>query len=326
MPRLTDEQIESAREVDLLSYLSAREPHELKRTGACEYRTVTHSSLVITPGYWYWNKGAVGGPSALDYLIKVRGIPFIEAVRDLLDTGLAREPISFPITPRARATPVKAEFKLPYADRYGRLMVAYLQDRGIHPDIIRQCVQDGLLFESRYRSEPVCVFIGRDDDGKARFAALRGIGSDIKKDVAGSDKQYSFTLPASNPESRCLFVFEASIDALSHATLSMRCGFERGDWRLSLGGTSSVALTAFLSRHSEISRIVLHMDNDRAGIENARRIRSMLNTDGRFSHIHVSINPARGGKDFNERLMRTISQSREQAARTKAAISAKEEL
>jgi hypothetical protein len=61
MPRLTDGQIEAARRIDLLSYLSAKEPQELKRTGPSEYRTVTHGSLVITPDYWYWNRGGVGG-------------------------------------------------------------------------------------------------------------------------------------------------------------------------------------------------------------------------------------------------------------------------
>ena len=91
MPRLSDEQIAAARKIDLLSFLSAKNRDELIRTGGGEYRTATHGSLVITAHYWYWNKGGYGSTSAIDYLVKVCGIPFIEAVREVLSTGLAQE-------------------------------------------------------------------------------------------------------------------------------------------------------------------------------------------------------------------------------------------
>ena len=44
--------------------------------------------------------------------------------------------------------------------------------------------------------------------------------------------------------------------------------------RLSLGGTSHVALIAFLKRHPEIRRVSLYMDNDLGGLKNARRIKA----------------------------------------------------
>jgi hypothetical protein len=280
---------------------------------------------VITPGYWFWNRGGIGGPSALDFLIKVRGIPFAEAVHELLNTGLANVPFTIPVTTKPRAAPKKTEFRLPPKERYASNMVRYLQERGIHPDIIGRCMDEGILYESRHRGQPVCVFVGRDEDGRARFAAMRGTCSDIKKDVAGSDKRFSFLIPATDPKSRLLSVFEAPIDALSHSTLGLIEGWERGGHRLSLGGTSHAALIPFLLRHPEISRIVLHMDSDRAGITNARKIRLMLESDDRFSHIHVSVNPARGGKDYNEHLVRTLEKSHEVAI-SRAAASSKEEL
>ena len=46
--RVIKEQIEKAKEWDLLSYLQAYEPHELKRSGPNEYCTRTHDSLKIT--------------------------------------------------------------------------------------------------------------------------------------------------------------------------------------------------------------------------------------------------------------------------------------
>ena len=75
MPGVSEEQVTRAREIDLLSYLRAYEPGELKPDGPGRYTTVTHGSLVISNGKWNWNAGGVAGVSALDYLIKIRGIP-----------------------------------------------------------------------------------------------------------------------------------------------------------------------------------------------------------------------------------------------------------
>jgi hypothetical protein len=141
---------------------------------------------------------------------------------------------------------------------------------------------------------------------------MRGIKKDLKEDVLGSDKRYSFNLPAKNPESKLLTVFEAPIDALSHASLQQRNGREWDGFRLSLGGTSAVALLAFLERSPQISRVVLHLDNDSAGLAAAANIKAMLETDKRFSHISASIEPPRIGKDYNEALLHEIKQEREQ--------------
>jgi hypothetical protein len=303
MGRLTEGQLAAAREVDLLSFLSARRPGELVRTGTGEYRTVTHGSLVITPKYWYWNKGGVGSPSAVDYLVKIEGMGFIDAAREVLSTGLAREPVDIPLSPRQRQWAERPALSLPSQVKSSGNAVSYLLSRGISPNVISQAIADGNLYEGRHQGSPVCVFVGRDADGKARFASIRGTGSDIKKDATGSNKAYSFTLPAQDPFCKTLAVFESPIDALSHQTLGELGGWEQGGWRLSLGGTTHVALEAFLDRHREIRRVVLHMDDDAAGIAGARRIKQRLAADKRFKHIKVSVNPARGGKDYNERLM-----------------------
>ena len=119
-------------------------------------------------------------------------------------------------------------------------------------------------------------------------------------------------------------VFEAPIDALSHATLQELEGWKWNGWRLSLGGTSHVALTAFLERHPEIRRVTLCMDNDLAGLVNARKIRDMLKQDRGFRHIRVSVNPPRTGKDYNEKLLRVKERGKDfqqQSRRKQAAIS-----
>lgn len=86
---------------------------------------------------------------------------------------------------------------------------------------------------------------------------MRGITGNLKKDVYGSDKEFSFCYPPQNPAPPC-GRFEAPIDALSHATLQELEGWKWNGYRLSLGGTSHVALTAFLERHPEIKRVTLY--------------------------------------------------------------------
>ena len=192
--------------------------------------------------------------------------------------------------------PEKKTFALPWARRCATAAVSYLQKRGISSEVIRQCLQTGIFYEARYHGEPVCVFVGKDDSGKAKFACMRSIGGNLKKDVYGSDKGYNFCYPPQSPGSRHVAVFEAPIDALSHATLQELEGWKWNGYRLSLGGTSHVALTSFLERHPEI----------------------------RFRHIRVSVNPPRMGKDYNEKLLQVREQlqtSQHQRRPKEAAVS-----
>ena len=112
MPGVTKEQITQAKEWDLLSYLQTYEPHELKRCGPREYCTRTHDSLKISNGKWCWNSRGIGGRTALDYLIKVRGMDFTEAVETL--SGSRAPP------PQERPAPPTTQkpFKLPEASRF----------------------------------------------------------------------------------------------------------------------------------------------------------------------------------------------------------------
>ena len=81
----------------------------------------------------------------------------------------------------------------------------YLQSRGIHPVIIRYCLDNRLLFESAdFRN---VVFVGHDKDGKARYGALRSTVSSYKGELTGSDKHFSFSLEG-KPNSEQIHVFE----------------------------------------------------------------------------------------------------------------------
>ena len=322
MPSLTQEQITQARETDLLDYLLSYENGVLKREGA-NYRHREHDSLVYvaSKNYWYWNSRG-RKINAVDYLMEIRGYSFVDAVERLAGSGV---PVVSHDTASGsrelRKSVKKKPFFLPWRKRCATFAVSYLQRRGIHSDIISRCMQLGLFYESRYKNEAVCVFAGRDDTGTGRFACVRSIAGDLKKDISGSDKRFSFCYPPDQPGSRHLAVFEAPIDALSHATLQKLEGWQWNGYRLSLGGTSHVALVAFLERHPEITRVALYLDNDLAGRVNARKIKSLLKSDQRFSKIRVSVNPPRSGKDYNEKLQRTLQTIREEkhASRQKQA-------
>lgn len=325
MPWVEKEQIQQAKEMDLLTYLQLNEPHELRKSkfGRNEFRTATHSSLVISNGRWFWNKGDFGGRSALDFLIKVRGMDFLDAVEMILDSrgavGLNTHYTSLSALPvkNAEQVPQNVVFKLPDTALLPVNAVSYLQKRGISPEVITHCLSLGILCESR-RNQNV-IFIGRDENEKERFACQRGIKDDFKADVFGSDKRYSFALAAENSNSRHLIVFESPIDVLSHATMQQRGYLENEpDWasdphRLSLGGTSDVALIAFLERTPGITDITLCLDADEAGEIAAGKIIEKFASDNRFAHITVKNRPPQdGAKDYNDVLLRTISIERQQ--------------
>ena len=80
MPFIPPETIERARQMDLLTYLRTFEPDELVHIGGNHYCTREHDSLKISNGKWYWFSRGFGGYNALDYLVKVKDVPFVEAV------------------------------------------------------------------------------------------------------------------------------------------------------------------------------------------------------------------------------------------------------
>lgn len=304
---VTKEQIKAARDADLFVYLQNYEPGILKRDGP-NYRHREHDSLVYVSNrrYWYWNSRGKR-LDALSYLMEIRGYSLPEAVTRLTGEAMPR---ASPYRPQEQPKPRRpAKLFLPWPKKCATGLFTYLRKRGISTKVIERCLELGLLYQGSYKPKkdeakyiPVCVFTGTDETGKVRFACMRGIYETLKKDVYGSDKAYSFCLPPEQAHSSQVAVFEAPIDALSHATLQEIDGWKWNGYRISLGGTSPVALIAFLERHPEIRRVTLHMDNDLGGLKNARKIRDMLRADPKYKHIRVGINPPHQGKDYNEKL------------------------
>lgn len=305
---LTDRQIEAARAVDLLTYLQTHEPHSIRKSGANEYCLAEHDSLKISNGRWNWFSRGFGGYNALDFLVKVRGIDFPDAVKHLTGGSLTYTPSKPP--PKAAREKAPKPFTLPAANVNNDKAIAYLRGRGIDGDIIRRCVENGLLYEAAKSHN--CVFVGYDNS-KARFACERGISDDYKKDVFGSDKRFSFALPPKNPNSQNLAVTESPVDTLSHASIHKMNGDKWDGYRLSLGGVSSLALMGFLEQHPEITSVQLCLDNDKAGRAATNRIINELLSDKRFSRLKISVVPSPIGKDYNDTLKAILQLNREQS-------------
>ena len=301
MAYIPPETIERARQVDLLTYMKACEPDELVHIGGNHYCTREHDSLKISNGKWYWFSRGFGGYNALDYLVKVKDVPFVEAVERISGVA-AYTPPTASKTEKAKKPKV---LLLPTASRCATHAYNYLRSRGIDSELIDFCFQTGRIYESLpYHN---VVFVGLDRYNKPRYATLRGIGTDFIGEANGSDKRFSFSIPAQNSDS--LHLFESAIDLLSFATLVKQ---NNGNWQrdhlVSLAGVYKpkenlqesslpLTLTRYLSEYPNIKRITLRLDNDKAGGYMAKALVALLS-----DKYEVSVQPPPCGKDYNDYL------------------------
>ena len=159
MRYIAAEDVAKANEMDRVTYLRSYEPQELVHVSGNTYCTREHDSLRISNGKWCWFSQGIGGRSALDYLIKVKGIPFTQAAEIILGREAEKPPVFYCQKERRHMELLMPELS-ETADRVGK----YLQGRGIHSVIIRYCLDHKLLFESAdYHN---AVFVGYDKDGK----------------------------------------------------------------------------------------------------------------------------------------------------------------
>ena len=93
MPFIAPELIIQAKQMDLLTYLKNYETYELVKFSDNTYCTRTHDSLKISNGKWIWWSRGIGGRSALDYLIKVKGYSFLEAVETIIGHTAIQAPV-----------------------------------------------------------------------------------------------------------------------------------------------------------------------------------------------------------------------------------------
>ncbi len=312
MSRYTKEQIAEADSMDLVSYLQSR-GYDIRRRGN-QYILKEHDSMYIKGNKWYWHSQHKGGKT-IAFLTDYEGMSFLDAMNALVGEGKAVER-NHPVLPQQEHTDPR-ELKLPEPFENNNAVFAYLKSRGIDARIIKECIDQGLLYQTNMfwlqnesgefeqkACPPQTVFVGRDPEGTPRYACTRSCTGQAKHDACGSDKAYAFALP--DGDSKSLWVFESACDLLSHATL---CGYSKNNFpthRVSLGGTAPSAMIQYLNDHPQIRYVNLALDADEPGREATEKIKELLK--GKYT---VYDHPPVNGKDYNEDLQARQQQFRE---------------
>ena len=142
-------------------------------------------------------------------------------------------------------------------------------------------MSSGILYQTTRGSYRNCVFVGKDADGVPRSAFQRGCQGSFRGDVAGSQKQDGFLIPAEAEE-----IYEAPINAMSGATLRQ---FQHdGSWRkvhrLALGGLNHQPIDYFLQQHPKVGRVELCFDRDEPGRNFTKIVTKRLTERGYAVH------------------------------------------
>ena len=255
----TQAQIDKANAVDLEKFLQAQ-GETLVRSGK-EYRWKAHDSLTVCRNKWFRHSQSKGG-LPVDFVMEFYGKSFPEAVQMLTgEPGKAQ--------PEADPAPSPA-FRLPLRNVTNANILNYLtQERKLSPSLVNFFIAAGDIYEDS--SHHNVVFVGRDADGHPRYASSRGIREKFRQDVAGAEKAFGFAHRGTDKQ---LLVFEAPIDLLSFIELFPK------NWQqhsyLALGGVSAKALQQFLSERSDMERVFLCLDADKAGEDACKRLVGLL--------------------------------------------------
>ena len=302
MPYIPPEIVKRAEEMDLLTYLQNYEPEELVKVGNGTYTTKTHDSIRISNGLWNWFSEGVGGKNAISYLMKVKNYSFLEAVETIIGNVNVKKPVI-----HKEEKQDNIELVLPQKSNNSERAKIYLMSRGIAPEIINECINDNLIYESLPNHN--VVFIGFDDSKSPKYAFYRGTNKTrFMGEAKGSDKKYTFRLEAKTQCTR-VHLFESAIDLLSYATLLK---IKNIDWHkenmISLGGVNNpskinennkipIAIKEFLEKNPNINEIHLHLDNDEVGRNASKSLQDVLS-----KKYTVLDRPAPLGKDCNDYL------------------------
>lgn len=284
----TEDELDRARDTDLPDLLTSLGYH-VKQIGSY-YTTKEMDSLRIKNRRTWYRYSERQGGDAIAFVQHFCSKSFAEAVEYLLErNGGAREFRAPPPMPKTE----KPVFVLPPPNTDNCRVTAYLQKRCIAPQVIRDFISAGLLYEdAQYHN---CVFVGKNGVDKPVFAAKRGTydqgGAAFRGGVPGSDKEVAFRLPCDAQQLR-VFVFEAPIDLMSYCTLHRSVKSNA----VALCCLYDGPLDTYLREHPHLKQIDLCLDSDGPGQAAAAEMKQKYTQRGYSVSVHI---PPRG-KDWNE--------------------------
>lgn len=250
-----EELLKEARQANLVDYLRSKGV-ALKRKGVGSYCLVEHDSLVITGFKWNWFSRNMSG-NALDYLIKVEGMEFKDAVAALTGKTLQSTGNSS-------------------ARRHKQILAYLCKSRGLDYTRIKQLIQRGYLDTDERNN---CVFNiygygSRLNGGKGDYIGAELHGSNPKKPFKGFTGGFKHGVgfhlnwKCKSASVDRLYAFESAIDLLSFLTLVENGEVEadiNNSVLLSLGGVKPEVLYTCLNAYEVQEQVFLCVDNDSAG-------------------------------------------------------------
>ena len=316
VPYYTDAKYDLARyESSALEYARAT-GYQLEKKGGW-WTMKDHDSFVFAPnGMWFWNSRDMKG-GAIEFLTQIEHKSLVDAVLTLAGERVNEKQNSIPFAKKQDKAEDKKPFELPpKADNFKRLFAYLCGARALDKEIVQDLVKQGKIYEStrdykkdgETKSLHNAVFVGFDKDGQARSGFQRGLTSNVehpfKRDVAGSEKEYAFCIEGKDTDT--VAVFEASIDAISHAPIAKLSGQDyKAIDRIALGGIAFIALQHYLAAHTNVKNVVLCVDADQAGDKAAEDLKTDLINAGytQENGYHCERQLPTGHKDFNEYLI-----------------------
>ncbi|MCL0063525.1 toprim domain-containing protein [Peptococcaceae bacterium] len=213
----------------------------MKKEGK-NFRLPGHGGLLVA-GNKYWHASTGKGGNAIDFLVEVEKMSFLEAVEELLGGEFSTEKKE-PETARTATDSLP-----PKANKNNRVIAYLTRTRKIPVSLVLECIEKKILYQ--------------DDKGNAVFPCwpaggiIEGTLSQVRfKKRIGSG---IWILPGTGTN---VAVVESPIDALSLKTIQPKVGTIAA-----LGGTHSErALLALLS-DLKPKKVYLALDNDKAGQE-----------------------------------------------------------
>ena len=162
--RFTDAEMQIAKETDLPELLTHL-GYQVRRIGRYHTTAEMDSLRIMDRRKWFRYSQNTGG-NAITFLQQFCGKSFSEAVEYLLAFhGRARDsPIK--AAPFVKRNEAQKPLTLPPRNTDDRRVFAYLRKRGIAPQVIRQFLNSGLVYEDAEHHN--CVFVGKNSAGQVK--------------------------------------------------------------------------------------------------------------------------------------------------------------
>ena len=162
--RFTDAEMQIAKETDLPELLTHL-GYQVRRIGRY-HTTVEMDSLRIKDRRKWFRYSQNTGGNAITFLQQFCGKSNSEAVENLLAFhGRARDSPT-KAAPFVKRDEVQKPFALPPRNADDRRVFAYLRKRGIAPQVIRQFLNSGLVYEDAEHHN--CVFVEKNSAGQVK--------------------------------------------------------------------------------------------------------------------------------------------------------------